>query len=256
MDDIEVEFEGGNVGTSLAVVPDASSTPPPNLAVFGTDDPVEVIPKATRVADALKAVIVSKGLAKRLGSRTAEYVEIGGWQTCGAMLGIFPFVEWTRKTEDGWESRCVVRRGGVDIGAAEAQCTRLEQNWKTRDDYALRSMAQTRATSKALRSVLGFIMVLAGYRDTPAEEVPAEPRESQAKPKGNRFAGIFAQISELVKHDPEAAPLKTDEGRHNAVKKLYGVESFHDLTDDDAADFSARLKSRIQKAKGANHGLP
>jgi hypothetical protein len=35
-------------------------------------------------------------------------------------------------------------------------------------------MAQTRATSKALRQPLGFVMTLAGYSATPAEEMPRD----------------------------------------------------------------------------------
>ena len=59
------------------------------------------------------------------------------------------------------------------IGAAEAECLYAEANWKGRDDYALRSMAQTRATSKALRQPLGFVISLAGFDPTPAEEMPS-----------------------------------------------------------------------------------
>ena len=33
-------------------------------------------------------------------------------------------------------------------------------------------MAQTRATSKALRLTLGFVMELAGFDATPADEIP------------------------------------------------------------------------------------
>jgi hypothetical protein len=63
---------------------------------------------------------------------------------------------------------------GQVVGAAEAECLRSERTWKGRDDYALRSMAQTRAVSKALRGPLGFVVTLAGYEATPAEEMPAE----------------------------------------------------------------------------------
>jgi len=38
--------------------------------------------------------------------------------------------------------------------------------------FQLRSMAQTRAASKALRNALAWVVVLAGYRPTPAEELP------------------------------------------------------------------------------------
>jgi hypothetical protein len=37
--------------------------------------------------------------------------------------------------------------------------------------FQLRSMAQTRACAKALRNVLAWVVVLAGYRPTPAEEI-------------------------------------------------------------------------------------
>lgn len=37
--------------------------------------------------------------------------------------------------------------------------------------FQLRSMAQTRACAKALRNVLAWVVVLAGYRATPAEEI-------------------------------------------------------------------------------------
>lgn len=42
--------------------------------------------------------------------------------------------------------------------------------------FQLRSMAQTRAAAKALRNALAWVVVLAGYRPTPAEELPVERR--------------------------------------------------------------------------------
>lgn len=148
--------------------------PPPQvgLALF-TGEPDEVIMRAVKVADALKSVITQKGLVKKIQGR--EFIEIAGWQTLGSLVGVTTSCEWTRRVEDpnGWEARVVVLRNGVQVGAAEAQCTRDEKSWSNRDEYALRSMSQTRACSKALRSVLGFIAVIAGYEDTPASEVPA-----------------------------------------------------------------------------------
>lgn len=74
----------------------------------------------------------------------------------------------------GWEARVEVKNAaGMTIGAAESECRWSEPTWADRDSYALRSMAQTRATSKALRQPLGFIVQLAGFEATPAEEMPA-----------------------------------------------------------------------------------
>jgi hypothetical protein len=57
------------------------------------------------------------------------------------------------------------------ISAAESICTRSERTWKERDEYAIKSMAQTRACAKALRNVLAWVAVLAGFEGTPAEEI-------------------------------------------------------------------------------------
>ena len=64
-------------------------------------------------------------------------------------------------------------------------CSRGERTWAKRDDYALRSMAQTRAISKAMRGPLGFVMTLAGFEATPLEEMPdgdAPTRGSSSQP--------------------------------------------------------------------------
>lgn len=46
--------------------------------------------------------------------------------------------------------------------------------------FQLRSMAQTRAQSKALRNALAWVVVLAGYRPTPAEEMDAVAERTRA----------------------------------------------------------------------------
>jgi hypothetical protein len=149
--------------------------PAPSANLFRTDDPVDVLERATRVAQALKGVIDKQGLVSKIQGR--EHVRVEGWTTLGSMLGVVPVVEWTRKTDDGdgWEARVVAQTlDGRTIGAAEAMCTKKEgKPWNSRPDYALRSMAQTRATSKALRGPLGFVVTLAGYEATPAEEMPS-----------------------------------------------------------------------------------
>jgi hypothetical protein len=61
---------------------------------------------------------------------------------------------------------------GVVVGRAEAMCSRSENTWRNRDDYAVRSMAETRAESRAFRRAIGWIVSIAGYNPTPAEEMP------------------------------------------------------------------------------------
>jgi hypothetical protein len=77
---------------------------------------------------------------------------------------------------------------GLVVGTGEATCSRKEARWAQADDYAVKSMAQTRATSKALKAGTGWLMVLAGYKATPAEEMPDDGDEERiaawAKPAG------------------------------------------------------------------------
>lgn len=194
-----IESTADELGTEV-VVHDAPA--PANL--FHTSDPVEVIERASKVATALRDVIERQGLVATIQGKKHPLVE--AWTTLGSMLGVVPVVEWTRPVERGWEARVEARTlDGRVIGAAEAQCTKDERMWAKRDDYALRSMAQTRATSKALRGPLGFIVTLAGYSATPAEEMPADA--PQAAPPVQRDVQ-HVERTDVPAEDPWFAEVK------------------------------------------------
>jgi len=140
--------------------------------LFGTDDPDLIVEKACRIAAALVKIVKKQGLIVNIKGK--EFPKVEAWQTLGAMVSVNAVCEWTRPVEDGWEARVVVYHHGQVIAAAEAQCTTKEFGKNKWEDYAVRSMAATRAASKAYRSNLGYIMVLAGYQATPAEEITPE----------------------------------------------------------------------------------
>lgn len=144
--------------------------------LYGAHEPREIVARASAQAQVLADVIRSRRLAVQIGGK--EYVRVEGWTLLGVMLGVSPVCEWTRPMDGGWEARVVARTlDGREVGAAEAMCSRDEPRWADQPEFALRSMAQTRATAKALRLPLGFVMALAGYETTPAEEMEtaAEP---------------------------------------------------------------------------------
>lgn len=168
--------------------------------------PTEVVARATAMADKLRDVINQQKLYANIQGK--KHVTVEGWTTLGALVGVFPVVAWSRPVGDGdgWEARVEVRTAsGNIIGAAEAQCTRSERMWSSRDDYALRSMAQTRATSKAMRLPLSWIMALAGFEVTPADEMPVHPVEepAPAPPPPKRAPGATGVGRGL--HGPPAA---------------------------------------------------
>lgn len=176
-----------NLAIGEPVTPDGEVIPQSApITLFGTDDPVAVVERASTIATALAEVIKKRNLYKRIGQ--SDHVFVEGWTLLGSMLGVFAEVEWSRplypETVPGWEARAVARTlAGRVVGAAESMCSRSEGKWAKSDDYAIRSMAQTRAVSKALRLPLGFIMELAGYSATPAEEIPTEQSGAGRKTK-------------------------------------------------------------------------
>ena len=157
--------------------------------VLQASDPVEVVQRATRIANALRDVISKNKLASQISGR--EYVRCEGWTTMGAMLGVTPH-EISVTEHDGIFTAVVAlcRIGdGVEIARASAECgapdeldRRGQPLWSARPRYARRSMALTRATSKVCRLAFSWIMTLAGYEATPAEEVPSGGFEEHQQP--------------------------------------------------------------------------
>lgn len=139
--------------------------------LFQSTEPADIVKRASAVASALAPVIEKQGLYTNIHGK--RHVNVGAWTLLGSMLGVFPIPVWTKPIEGGYMARVEARTiSGQLVGAAEAQCTRTDwQNGKTATDNALLSMAQTRATSKAMRLPLGFVVTLAGYDATPAEEM-------------------------------------------------------------------------------------
>jgi hypothetical protein len=177
-----------------------STEEPPAPGLFGTSDPDQVVARAVKVADALERVIREKKLIAKI--RQNEHVLVEGWTLLGSMLGVFPVLVWTRKLDDGWEARVEARtRAGEIVGAAESECLRSEARWAKAEDYAIRSMAATRTTSKALRQPLGFVMTMAGFDATPVEEMPLsseEPAPAAATGKpADPVAASDSQLEEL-----------------------------------------------------------
>lgn len=188
------------------------------VTLFGTDNPAAVVERASNVATSLASVINERHLFASINGK--KHVQVEGWTLLGSMLGVFAEVEWSRPLEDGWEARAVARTlNGNVVGAAEAMCTVREGRWRNADTYAVRSMAQTRAVSKALRMPLGFIMHLAGYEATPAEEVPADQPERQNGAPTGRRAPAPAPASSTPRNKGEAASMLLEIAKERSPSK-------------------------------------
>ena len=56
-------------------------------------------------------------------------------------------------------------------------------------------MAQTRAGAKALRNALAWVVVLAGYRPTPAEELPGSGVDDKPDPTGGAVPFAYEETT-------------------------------------------------------------
>lgn len=136
--------------------------------------PERVLAEAKEAAMALQEVIKNKKRPVIMNGE--QYLEFEDWQTLGRFYGVTARVSRTSPVTFaealGFEASAdAVRSDGMVISSADAMCMDDEPNWKGKPAYQLRSMAQTRACAKSLRNVLAWVVVLAGYKPTPAEEM-------------------------------------------------------------------------------------
>ncbi len=226
------------VGDQTLTDANVQQQPGQQVTLFGTDDPSQVIERASAIATALADVIKKQGLATQIQGKS--HVRVEGWTVLGSMIGVFPVLESCEAISidgvDGFVATVNAQTmSGAVIGKASAYCMRSENRWNTADTYAVASMAQTRATSKALRIPLGFIMQIAGYETTPAEERDAAP---PPKPKATN-----KQVKKLqaVLADNSDSPLWDVPNVLENASRRFGrtIEAIPDLHEDEAEQIIA-----------------
>lgn len=136
----------------------------------------------------LKDLIVQNKLFTQIKGK--NYVNVEGWQIAGAFTGTFPIVESVENLSEGttYKYRAEVSLRDKDnnkVGYGVAICTNKEPGKTNFDEYAVASMAQTRAVGKAYRMKIGWLLKVAGYETTPAEEMDAVVADVVEKPVEN-----------------------------------------------------------------------
>lgn len=149
---------------------------------------------ALKVANELKKFATDQKLTIDIQGRNYPLVE--AWQFAGSQFGLYPILV-DIKNESSYESRhykwsdrknnprekqsqhfkyrakVEIRRYSDDkiFSLGEMICTNDERSKHEFDEYAVMSMAQTRAEGKAWRMLLAWVMKAAGFEQTPAEEM-------------------------------------------------------------------------------------
>ena len=180
----------------------------------------------------LAKLIKEKGLSSNIQGK--QFVNVEGWQFAGASLGLMPIITETtdltrRGTEPGqveikYMAKCEVRNinTGQLVATGVAICSNFEHSKKRFDEYAILSMAQTRAIGKAYRNLLAWLMKAAGFEATPAEEMDFAVQEVkikvQSEPENHSIKEVFAEIVEEEEIDIDA--IKMEIAKCTKVKQL------------------------------------
>lgn len=224
------------------------------------------------------------------------YVNVEGWQYAGARLGILPVIEELIKVPTDTDEvkyqaqvklynlKSQVEGQAQVIGSGFAICSNRENGKRHYQEFAIASMAQTRAIGKAYRNILAWIIRAAGYEPTPAEEMDymskssaknknSKPTVEPTKTNANTESSDAAETTDrppvnrppvnrdLVSRDPATKKLATVKQKtelllllNNKVitneEKNKMIENINSLDSDRATKSIAKLKKVIEERQG------
>lgn len=229
-------------GTDLAVVEHTDA----GLSLINGPAPAMAVAYAAQVSSAIADVLAEGNGFKTIQGK--KHITIEGWQTLCAMTNHSVEIEWSRPIPgmahsngtQTWEARALVRdQSGKVVAAGESMADPSEpdamKKWAKGGNYAVRSMAQTRAMSRAAASRMRYIVQLAGFSGTPSEEIPehqqvTDPNPSPAKV---RFGDLMAVGADRGK----------DEETTKGILKLLGMSNAKALADQ--ANYVAAVKAIV-----------
>jgi hypothetical protein len=133
----------------------------------------------TAIASQVQTHVKQNGLISNIKGKM--YPQVEAWQFAGGLLNLFPRVTAVVDVSNG-QKGVYKYRAEVEIydytgeepkfvTAAVAICSNEEPTKKHFAEYAIASMAQTRAIGKGFRVLLGWLMKASGYEPTPAEDM-------------------------------------------------------------------------------------
>ncbi len=226
------------------------------LATTEAKHPAQILEEARQKAVLLKSMISQQTKDKEWVVSIAgrEHLKLEAWTTMAQFYGCTVRTRSTEYVEFGGArgfqsvAEVVNNLTGQIIGTADAMCLDDEENWDMRPQYEwvnnqrkkvgekkvplaqIRSMAQTRASSKALRLVFSWVVVLAGYHPTGAEEmmgappVQDKPPMSTPRRKSEVASAPTSPADGDVDKHAAVQPPKCEKCKVDCVYKLAGIK--------------------------------
>ena len=193
------------------------------------------IADAHEKAKILAEIVENQKLFTKMGQ--GKHLHVEAWETiakgygCSAAVQSSEILYSPDGVEIGARAKAVIYdQHGVIRGSADGYCFRDESSWKNKPIFQLISMAGTRGVSKALRLMFSWVVVLAGYEPTPAEEMIHDARDSHES---------NAQRSRSTSASKPAPPKpKCSEEKYLQLNKIRDQEVVEEAT-------TSRCNSRI-----------
>ena len=179
--------------------------------------------EATAKAKILTNVIAAQSDKYVVHAQGQDFLRYEAWATLAQGYGLTAGIESYENIYDtdghtvlGVMATAILRDNtGTQIGGAPAFCMFDEPNWTNKPLAQVASMAGTRAAGKALRIGLSWVVVLAGYNPTPAEEferdsngevvvasrqpsTPAPKKRAESPNKGAQASQPTSDMEDLI----------------------------------------------------------
>lgn len=192
--------------------------------------------RAKKLGQELSNFLKSNNLLIEIAGK--NYVPVEGWQFVGMQLGLTevvtecnPVAPFEDSTEIKYKAVVeVINQHGTVISRGFAWCSNKESKKKGFEEYAIASMAQTRAVGKAYRNILAWIVKMAGYESTPAEEINSEKMEADLNKAKQNVVKEFEQqgitsskeIMDYIRETLDKASIDNIDEANKIISKLKG----------------------------------
>lgn len=156
----------------------------PSMAIV-LASPAELVKRNEEAIRAIRGT-VEQHYTLRVGGR--RYLMVAGAQAVATAMGYTTAIEAVRYVPAAeplpgyWEATATVLLAGQVVGRGIGCVFDTEKPWNSRPHFARQAMAQTRATGRALKGVMGWATALMGAETSLAEEMPQEAPEMPQEP--------------------------------------------------------------------------
>lgn len=169
--------------------------------------------KAKKLSQQLNKFLQDNNLVMEIAGK--KYIQIDGWEFLGTQLGLTQIIvscDPIAPTEDLKEIKYraeveIINQSGTIVSRGFAWCSNKEKKKTGFEEYAVASMAQTRAIGKAYRNILSWIVKMGGYEATPYEEVDKDKMET-----------------DLAKAKQKLVPLMNEKGLKTGTQMIGFIE--------------------------------